>query len=152
FITMLEANIREGRYAEAEAAYRQALAVSEKSVRAFPHTELRCRLADSSIHLGMLLLMRDRHEEATRVFRNLFEVAPISATTCNYVAWRLAIDPALQHGAQEIALEFARKAVQLAGEDGTVWNTLGMALLRAGNWKESIKALQMSMNLHKGGD
>src|SRR5439155_14572144 len=52
----------------------------------------------------------------------------------------------------EIAVEFARKAVDLASEDGKVWNTLGVAQLRAGNWKESINALQKSKDLHKGGD
>jgi Flp pilus assembly protein TadD len=49
-------------------------------------------------------------------------------------------------------VEFARKAVELAPEDGTAWNTLGVALLRAGSWKESINALQKSKDLRKAGD
>jgi tetratricopeptide (TPR) repeat protein len=142
----------EGRFAEAEAAFRKALDVSEKSVRAFPHTELRCRLADSCVNLGLLLMMRGRQEEAIRIFRNLFEVEPISAITCNEVAWRLAIDTDPKLRPPGIALEFARKGVELAPEDGKAWNTLGVAQLRAGNWEESIKALRKSMDLRKGGD
>jgi tetratricopeptide (TPR) repeat protein len=142
----------ERRFAEAEAAFRKALAVSEKSVRAFPHTELRCRLADSCVNLGLLLMMRGRQEEAIRIFRNLFEVEPISALTCNDVAWRLAIETDPKLRPPGIALEFARKGVELAPEDGKAWNTLGVAQLRAGNWEESIQGLQKSMDLRKGGD
>jgi Flp pilus assembly protein TadD len=49
-------------------------------------------------------------------------------------------------------VEFARKAVELAREDGTVWTTLGVAQFRAENWQESINALQKSQGLRKGGD
>src|SRR5439155_9025874 len=117
----------DGRFAEAEAAYRKALAVSEKSARALPHTELRCRLADSCLHLGLLLLGRERHAEANRVFRKAFEPELVSADACNYVAWRLATDTDRQLRPPELAVEFARKAVELAPEDGTVWTTLGVA-------------------------
>ena len=142
----------EGRFAEAEAAFRKALDVSEKSVRALPHTELRCRLADSCVNLGLLLMMRERQEEAIRIFRNLFAVEPISAITCNDVAWRLATDTDPELRPTGIALEFARKGVELGPEDRKAWNTLGVAQLRAGNWEESIKALRKSMDLRKGGD
>ena len=32
------------------------------------------------------------------------------------------------------------------------WNTLGVALYRAGEWKEAVEALGKSMELSKGGD
>jgi serine/threonine protein kinase/Flp pilus assembly protein TadD len=142
----------EGRFAEAEAAFRKALDLSEKSVRALPHAELRYRLGDSCVNLGLLLMMRGRQEEAIRIFRNLLEVEPISPITCNNVAWRLAIEPDPKLRPPGIALEFARKGVALAAEDGKAWNTLGVAQLRAENWEESIKGLQKSMELRKGGD
>jgi tetratricopeptide (TPR) repeat protein len=142
-----------GRFPEAEAAYRKALAVCEKSVRAgLPHTELRCRLADSCRYLGLLLMMGERHKEGTGVIRKLFEAELISAEACDYVAWQLATDTNLRQRPPEIAVEFGRKAVELAPEDGKVWNTLGVAQFRAGKWKESINALQKSKDLRKGGD
>jgi tetratricopeptide (TPR) repeat protein/tRNA A-37 threonylcarbamoyl transferase component Bud32 len=142
----------DGRFPEAEAAYRRALDVSEKSARALPHTELRCRLADSCFYLGLFLLTRERYEEANRVFGKLFEPELIRADICNYVAWRLATDADPQLRPPEITKEFARKAVELAPEDGNVWKTLGVVQFRAGHWKESINALQKSNNLCKGGD
>jgi eukaryotic-like serine/threonine-protein kinase len=143
----------DGRFVEAEAAYRKALAVCEKAVCAgLPQTELRCRLADSCLNLGLLLMTSERHEEGTGVIRKLFGAELISADVCNYVAWKLATDTNLKPRPPEIAVEFARKAVELASEDGRAWNTLGVAQFRAGNWKESINALQKSKDLRKGGD
>jgi len=142
----------DGHLSEAEAAYRKAVDVSEKAARVLPHTELRCRLADACLHLSGLLLLSERPEEATGIFQKIYKAEPISAITCNYVAWRLATDSYVRHRPPAIAVEFARKAVELAAEDGTVWNTLGVAHLRAGNWQESITALQKSMDLRNGGN
>src|SRR5262249_14003486 len=82
----------DGRFAEAEAAYRKALDVSEKPARALPQTELRCQFAGSCLHLGLLLTMTGRHAEASRVFRKPFEPELVSADACNQVAWWLATD------------------------------------------------------------
>src|SRR5262249_37570074 len=141
----------DGSFPEAEAAYRKALDVSEKAVRALPHTELRCRLADSYLYLGLLLMMQERHPEAQRVFQKLFEPEVIRADVYNVVAWRLATDTDLPLRPPEIAVEFARKAVELAAEDANVWTTLGVVQFRAGNWQEAITALQKSQDLRKGG-
>jgi predicted Zn-dependent protease len=97
-------------------------------------------------------MMRERHQEADRVFQKLFEPGVIRAEVCNVVAWRLATDTDLPLRPRELAVEFARKAVELAPEDGDVWKTLGVVQLRAGHWKESIDALQKSNTLRKGGD
>jgi tetratricopeptide (TPR) repeat protein len=142
----------DGRFPEAEAAYRKALEVSEKAVHNIPHIELRERWADSCLNLGLLFMLKERHQEANRVFQKLFEPELIRANVCNHVAWRLATYTDLQYRSPEIAVEFARKAVELASEDGNVWNMLGVAQFRARNWKESIHALQKSKNLRKGGD
>ena len=71
---------------------------------------------------------------------------------CNSVAWRLATDADLKPRPTEVALECARKAVELAPEDGGVWNTLGVAQYRAENWQASIDALRKAMGLRQGGN
>jgi serine/threonine protein kinase len=141
----------DGRFAEAEAVYRKALDVSEKSARALPHMELRCRLADSCLNLGLLLKTKGREAEAERVFRKLFEPKLVSAEACNDVAWVLATDTARPLRPPDLAVTFARKAVELAPADGVVWTTLGVAQFRAQHWQESIDALQKSQELRKGG-
>src|SRR5262249_31498173 len=50
------------------------------------------------------------------------------------------------------AVACARKAVELAPEDGAVWNTLGVAQYRAGNWQASSDALRKAMGLRRGGN
>src|SRR5262249_47281595 len=40
--------------------------------------------------------------------------------------------------------------VRLAPNDGDIWNTLGVAYYRVGNWKEAIAALQQAVELNKG--
>jgi tetratricopeptide (TPR) repeat protein len=44
------------------------------------------------------------------------------------------------------------KAVELEPKQGISWNTLGVALYRAGDWKAAIEALNKSMELRNGGD
>jgi tetratricopeptide (TPR) repeat protein len=39
------------------------------------------------------------------------------------------------------SVELARQAVEKAPEDGAIWNSLGVALYRAGDWKAAIEAL-----------
>ena len=50
------------------------------------------------------------------------------------------------------AVELAKKAVELNPGAGHIWNTLGAAHYRAGNWEEAIVALEKSMQLRSGGD
>ena len=43
-------------------------------------------------------------------------------------------------------------AVRLAPDIGSIWNTLGVAHYRAGNWGDAVAALERSMQLSNGGD
>ena len=58
-------------------------------------------------------------------------------------------DSKLRDPVQAVAL--AKKAVELGPNQGSFWNTLGVAHYRAGDWKGAIAALQKSMELRKGG-
>jgi len=49
-------------------------------------------------------------------------------------------------------LEHARKAVELAPQEGNFVNTLALAEYRAGHWAESRGASEGSTNLNKGVD
>jgi len=50
------------------------------------------------------------------------------------------------------AVNLAKKAVELAPEDGNCWSALGTAHYRAGDWKVARAALEKSMELSKGGN
>ena len=51
-----------------------------------------------------------------------------------------------------LAADLAKKAVEQSRSAGHIWNTLGVAHYRAGEWQEAITALQKSMELRQGGD
>jgi WD40 repeat protein/serine/threonine protein kinase len=45
-----------------------------------------------------------------------------------------------------------KKAIELTPQDGNIWNTLGVARYRAGDWQPAIEALGKSIELRAGGD
>jgi tetratricopeptide (TPR) repeat protein len=75
-----------------------------------------------------------------------------NALTCNLFAWVLVTtaDPEIRD--EKRGLELATLSVRLAPGDSDFWNTLGVALYRAGNWKEAVSAFEKSVELGKGGD
>jgi WD40 repeat protein len=70
----------------------------------------------------------------------------------NNLAWRLATCPDLKMRNSNRALELARKAVELAPNEGNYWNTLGVAQYRSGDWKTAIASLTKSNELLKGNE
>jgi tetratricopeptide (TPR) repeat protein len=68
------------------------------------------------------------------------------------VAWLLANLPDAKVRDADRAVALAERAVALAPAEGAYQKTLGAAYYRAGNWKQSIKALQKSMEHRRGGD
>jgi tetratricopeptide (TPR) repeat protein len=74
------------------------------------------------------------------------------ALALNNLAWMLATCEDVHLREPEQALSYARKAVELAGDEGTYWNTLGVAYFRVQKWDEAIKALGRSMELRGDGE
>ena len=48
------------------------------------------------------------------------------------------------------AVQLAKRAVDLSPGTGYLWNTLGLACYRTGDWKAAIAALEKSMQLYAG--
>jgi Flp pilus assembly protein TadD len=67
----------------------------------------------------------------------------------NTLAWFLATCPNLAHRDPARAVALARKAVQDLPESGAVWNTLGVAHYRAGDWDACIAALDRATSLNR---
>jgi tetratricopeptide (TPR) repeat protein len=72
--------------------------------------------------------------------------------SCNNVAWYLVTHPSLRFGKTRASVELAKMATQHRPGSGIFWNTLGIAHYRGGEWKESIQALEKSIELRSGGD
>jgi WD40 repeat protein len=74
------------------------------------------------------------------------------AQLLNNQAWVLATHPEPKNRDPGRAVKLAQEAVALAPKDGMIWNTLGAAHYRAGEWKGAIAALLKSMELRNGGN
>ncbi|QEH35647.1 Serine/threonine-protein kinase PrkC [Aquisphaera giovannonii] len=100
----------------------------------------RTRLARARAFSGM-----GHSREAEADFSRALELTARNANKYHDVAWLLATypDPNLRDPAR--AVELARKAVDLSPNEGTNWNTLGIAYYRAGDWRAAIDALTNSM-------
>ena len=101
-----------GQLDEAIACYRKAI-------------ELDPKYAKAHSNLGDALTAKGQVDEAIACFRKAIELDPKSASAHNNLAWCWppAPDPKLRDPRQ--AVELAKKAVELAPNDGAIWNTLG---------------------------
>ena len=90
-------------------------------------------------------------DEAVAEYRQAIRLKPDYPTPYNNLAELLATsaDPKLRRPAE--AVELAKKAVSLDPKSHPIWNTLGVAQYRAGDYKAAIESLGKSMELSSGG-
>ena len=77
---------------------------------------------------------------------------PDDAGSCNNLAWHLATSPEPSLRDAQRALRLARQATDREPQNGTYWNTLGVAQFRNGQLEFAIQSLEKSMSLRTGGD
>lgn len=148
-----------GQPREAEKAYVQALALMGQVLDVAPAAEnYRLQQAMAQSDLGNLCASAGERQKAKLLFQQAlagFRLACEGSTgdpdRRNYMARFLATcpDAQIRNPAQAVAL--AKTAVALAPLDGVCWNTLGIALYRAGDWKEAAQALEKSALMRSGG-
>jgi Tfp pilus assembly protein PilF len=154
---------RQGRLGEAREAFERALALAPEHPethtnlaltyhelgepsRAESHLRRAIALAPRNPEpyaaLGFLLGEQHRPEEAAEWLERGLEIHE-SATLHNNLAWVL-----LQSHRLEEALAHARRAVELGPELATAWDTLGVALARAGHTEEARRSLERALALN----
>jgi serine/threonine protein kinase/tetratricopeptide (TPR) repeat protein len=140
-----------GQSEKAERSYRDALTHYDKLAADFPDSQW-YRLAYSRFCLARLLAARGQEAEAQRIFEAMLDYKPQSTDGRNIMAVRLAACPDPRFRDLRRALQEAKQAVAEAPANGYIWNTLGLAHYRNGNWPEALTALEKSMQLGSGGD
>jgi serine/threonine protein kinase/tetratricopeptide (TPR) repeat protein len=123
----------------AVAAYSRAIELAPKYSRAY------CKRALAYSELG-------EHDKAIADYSRAIDLDPEGAGACNSLAWLLATVPEVKLRDARRAVELAKKATELAPQQGAFWNTLGAARYRAGDWKAAVAALNKSMALRQGGN
>jgi tetratricopeptide (TPR) repeat protein len=101
---------------------------------------------------GSWLLQKNSRKDAAGILRLAITVDPDNANLRNNLAWALASFPDSPAYEPAEALDVARKAVALSPKSAFLWNTLGVAAYRTGDWKTASEALEKSMSLNQGGD
>jgi serine/threonine protein kinase/WD40 repeat protein len=92
------------------------------------------------------------YRELRRGFEHDLRRQPQAAALLhNLFAWYLVTHPSLQSSHARQAVALARRAVVLGPANGACWNTLGVALYRAGDWEGARRALVKSRRLDRGG-
>jgi tetratricopeptide (TPR) repeat protein len=151
-----------GQWPDAKGHFLHGLQVQAETAAAFPEEpDQRLKLAVAHTDFGRRLLQRDdpaaaadQFRQARDVWTRLVEIARPAevGTAANALAWFLATCPDPQFRDPARAVEWARKAVDRAPQEGPFWNTLGVAQYRAGDPKAAVAALQKSMRLLGGGE
>jgi serine/threonine-protein kinase len=130
----------------AKSRLEEALSEARESVRLSPDDPESLRQLANC--LGDLALW----DEAEAAFRRSLAYRPDNSYTINSLAWNLVIAPGHEKRDPTEALALARRAVQLAPQNRTNVNTLGVALYRAGLLDEAITTLRRSAVLNGGKD
>ncbi|MBL8821679.1 MAG: tetratricopeptide repeat protein [Planctomycetia bacterium] len=141
--------LKRSKFDEAVACYRRAIELDPTFARA--HRDLSLALSDPGA-----LSDQDKWDEAITFARRAIELEPKHpfgpirlADSLAGKGWVLAnnSDPKLRDLKQ--ALELGKKAIEIAPQSSWSWQKLGWIQYRAGNWKESIEALETSCKLQK---
>jgi tetratricopeptide (TPR) repeat protein len=140
------AHYRRAEVLESLRKYKDALASLDECLRLTPKDRFAWALR------GNCLSATGDLKRALDSFERAVQLGMRDAQAANNVAWFRATSPDPQVRDPEKAVVSARRAVELAPKEGSFWNTLGVALSRAGQHEESLKALERSMKLRRGGD
>jgi tetratricopeptide (TPR) repeat protein len=146
--------------------HQKSIGLCERLVAEFPdQPEYRRELVRSHFGLGIVMRITGRLTEAMQNFQQaLQDYRPYAdktdepnnrvqfASISNELGWLRATCPDTSYRDPSSAVTSARKAVEVAPERGEFWNTLGVALYRAGDWTEARTALLKSTSIRGGGD
>lgn len=136
---------------QSEEAFREVVDLCEKLEAEFPNESYYSAwIGNACLYLTRLLADNGEPQEADKFYRKLSELSPGSALSQNSLAWVLVncSEPSLRNPGR--AVQLARKAVEREPMNGQFSRTLGIALYRAGEWKDAIDALKKSNELLKG--
>jgi eukaryotic-like serine/threonine-protein kinase len=135
----------QGKFEEAIASYRKAIEIDPKYVFAL-------------LNLSYSLANQRKFDEAIALCRRSIELDPKFARARGALAhaigkqgWDLADRPDPKFRDPQRAVELGKEAVASAPQSPMGWQLLGWIQYRAGNWKDSIAALEKSRELQEGG-
>jgi len=128
-----------------------ALLLANRVDEAIPHyrsaLEIRPDFGSAHANLGRALLKNGQVDEAISHYEKALELQPENPGFQNALAWVLATCPkaASRNGAK--AVELARQAYRLTGDDPAILRTLAAAYAQAGRFPEAVDAARRALEL-----
>jgi len=126
-------------------AYREAIRLNPGYARAY-------------YELGVALMRQGKVDDAVAAYRKSSELDPRYAQDFTLLGdalgkkgWDLSNHPDVKVRDHKRGVELGKKAVELAPQSASAWQLRGWIEYRAGNWKDSIQALEKSCKLQEGG-
>jgi len=149
-----------GAYAESREASRRTVAIQEERLAKWPdQVGLLTNLATTHWSIGNSFFAEGKHAEAVPSFHKSISVwerclrlEPGNGRIANLLAWLLATCPCPEVREPARAVDLAKTAAGHFPKSGAVWNTLGVAQLRAGDPHAALETLKKAMAMKKGGD
>jgi tetratricopeptide (TPR) repeat protein len=139
------------RSSEAVDCYRQALTISVAPVGGGRYHERRTRALILRCQAEALRRC-GRYREAAQAYRDSLESVPNQPKADEGLAWLLANCPDSHVRNPQEATRLARRGIELVPVDGHLWQVLGMAHYRAGQWTDAVASLERAMTLRGGGE
>jgi serine/threonine protein kinase/tetratricopeptide (TPR) repeat protein len=142
-----------GRFVEADKLYNQAAEILSRLVKDYPDgAHWRGDLVSTRACQARVQEALGNYDKALERYRQGLQIDPKGAHANNCLAWFLAT--CQEPGARDAreAVRLAKKAIETAPEDGNLWNTLGVAQYRDGDFGGAVESLRKAMTLHCGGD
>ena len=102
--------------------------------------------------VGRILHSKSEYASAKVMFQQMVFEDQASPRELNNASWLLATTPDERLRDSSLAVELGARVIQLKPTFSWAYNTLGVALYREGDWKESIHYLNESMERRGGGD
>jgi tetratricopeptide (TPR) repeat protein len=143
--------------AECRAAMEKSFAMLERLMAEFPQRDVyRRELILERYLMGLFYKSLGHQREAREQFLRTIQLCrltaalDVSAETMNRCGWIFVDCPDESLRDPDLAVELAEKAVTLQPQEGTFWNTLGVARYRKGDWTNAHLALEQSVKLSGG--
>jgi tetratricopeptide (TPR) repeat protein len=106
--------------------------------------------AGGYVYRSQLYAALKQYDKASADVEKAVEIGASDARELAAVAWYLATSSEATLRDPKRAVALAKKAVELKPKDWNVWNTLGVAHHRAGDFKAAVVALEKSSELAEG--
>jgi serine/threonine protein kinase/tetratricopeptide (TPR) repeat protein len=139
---------------QAERERRQLLAFYQRLAAGAAGSPSRARSTAASYHrLARALGDLGRPGEQQEVLRRGLDLEPQDPALLNDLAWSLTLRSDAPPSDSAEAIELAKRALAVNPKERALWNTLGLAHLRATHWRLAAEAIEKSIEMQsQGGD